>query len=151
MHDARRGHRHAGEAFDPLLTLEAVAEERCTSCSASSMFIAELAESRFDEFDLTSLRTGIMAGSPCPIEVMRKVQSQMHIGEMTIAYSMTETSPVSTQTSRRDPLERRIATVGRVHPHAEIKIIDAATGVTVPRGQPGGSVPAATASCSATG
>jgi fatty-acyl-CoA synthase len=127
-----------GEAFDPLLTLEAVAEERCTSLyGVPSMFIAELAEPRFGEFDLTSLRTGIMAGSPCPIEVMRKVQSQMHIGEMTIAYGMTETSPVSTQTSRRDPLERRIATVGRVHPHAEIKIIDAATGVTVPRGQPG--------------
>jgi fatty-acyl-CoA synthase len=101
------------------------------------MFIAELDHPRFKEFDFSSLRTGIMAGSPCPVEVMKKVQTAMHIPEMTIAYGMTETSPVSTQSTTDDPLERRVSTVGRVHPHVEIKIVDAATGAVVPRGTKG--------------
>jgi fatty-acyl-CoA synthase len=127
-----------GEAFDPLLTLEAVSAERCTSLyGVPTMFIAELAHPRFHEFDLSSLRTGIMAGAPCPIEVMRKVQSLMHMPEVTIGYGMTETSPVSAQTGRHDPLERRVSTVGRVHHHVEIKVVDPVTGATVPRGQPG--------------
>jgi fatty-acyl-CoA synthase len=127
-----------GEGFDPLLTLEAVSEERCTSLyGVPTMFIAELAHPRFHEFDLSSLRTGIMAGAPCPIEVMRKVQSLMHMPEVTIGYGMTETSPVSAQTARDDPLERRVATVGRVHAHVEIKVVDPETGATLPRGRPG--------------
>jgi fatty-acyl-CoA synthase len=101
------------------------------------MFIAELAHGRFAEFDLSSLRTGIMAGSPCPVEVMKKVQSLMHMPEVTICYGMTETSPVSTQSGRDDPLEKRVATVGRVHPHLELKVIDPATDAVVPRGTPG--------------
>jgi fatty-acyl-CoA synthase len=101
------------------------------------MFIAQLAHPRFREFDLTSLRTGIMAGSPCPIEVMKQVQSSMHMPEVTICYGMTETSPVSTQSSWGDPLDRRVSTVGRVHPHVEIKIVDPESGVIVPRGVPG--------------
>jgi fatty-acyl-CoA synthase len=126
------------EAFDPVLTMETVQEERCTSLyGVPTMFIAELEHPRFKEFDFSSLRTGIMAGSPCPVEVMRKVQTAMHIPEMTIAYGMTETSPVSTQCATDDPLERRVSTVGRVHPHAEIKIVDAATGAVVPRGTTG--------------
>jgi fatty-acyl-CoA synthase len=113
------------EAFDPLATLETIAAERCTSVyGVPTMFIAQLSHPRFSEFDLSSLRTGIMAGSPCPIEVMKRVQSSMHIPEVTICYGMTETSPVSTQSSWDDPLERRVATVGRVHPHVEIKIVD---------------------------
>jgi fatty-acyl-CoA synthase len=127
-----------GEAFDPLLTLEAVSEERCTSLyGVPTMFIAELAHPRFHEFDLASLRTGIMAGAPCPIEVMRKVQSLMHMPEVTIGYGMTETSPVSAQTARDDPLDRRVSTVGRVHTHVEIKVVDPETGRTLPRGQAG--------------
>ena len=127
-----------GEAFDPLLTLETVSEERCTSLyGVPSMFIAELAHPRFPEFDLSSLRTGIMAGAPCPIDVMRKVQSLMHMPEVTIGYGMTETSPVSAQTSRSDPLERRVSTVGRVHPHVEVKVVDPETGAVVPRGETG--------------
>jgi fatty-acyl-CoA synthase len=127
-----------GEGFDPLLTLEAVAEERCTSLyGVPTMFIAELAHPRFHEFDLSSLRTGIMAGAPCPIEVMRKVQSLMHMPEVTIGYGMTETSPVSAQTERHEPLERRVSTVGRVHAHVEIKVVDPETGATLPREQPG--------------
>jgi fatty-acyl-CoA synthase len=126
------------EAFDPLVTLEAVAAERCTSLyGVPTMFIAELAHPRFDEFDLASLRTGIMAGSPCPVEVMRQVQSRMHMPEVTICYGMTETSPVSTQSSWNDPLERRVSTVGRVHPHLEVKIVDPESGAIVPRGVPG--------------
>jgi fatty-acyl-CoA synthase len=101
------------------------------------MFIAQLSHPRFSEFDLASLRTGIMAGSPCPIEVMKRVQSSMHVPEVTICYGMTETSPVSTQSSWDDPLERRVSTVGRVHPHVEIKIVDPETGAIVPRGVPG--------------
>jgi fatty-acyl-CoA synthase len=101
------------------------------------MFIGELDHPRFKDFDFSSLRTGIMAGSPCPVEVMKKVQTVMHIPEMTIAYGMTETSPASTQCATDDPLERRVSTVGRVHPHVEIKIIDPATGKIVARGETG--------------
>jgi fatty-acyl-CoA synthase len=127
-----------GEAFDPLLALEAVSAERCTSLyGVPTMFIAELNHPRFSEFDLSSLRTGIMAGAPCPIEVMRKVQAQMHMPEVTICYGMTETSPVSMQTSREDPLERRVSTVGRAHPHVEAKVVDPESGRIVERGQPG--------------
>jgi fatty-acyl-CoA synthase len=127
-----------GEAFDALLTLETLSAERCTSLyGVPSMFIAELAHPRFHEFDLSSLRTGMMAGAPCPVEVMRKVQSLMHMSEMTIGYGMTETSPVSVQTAREDPLERRVSTVGRVHAHVEIKVVDPETGSIVPRGEPG--------------
>jgi fatty-acyl-CoA synthase len=128
----------AAEAFDPLATLETIAAERCTSLyGVPTMFIAQLAHPRFSEFDLSSLRTGIMAGSPCPVEVMKQVQSSMHIPEVTICYGMTETSPVSTQSSWDDPLERRVSTVGRVHPHVEIKIVDPETGAIVPRGVAG--------------
>src|SRR5256712_4613953 len=117
------------EAFDPVLTMETVQQERCTSLyGVPTMFIGELEHARFKDFDFSSLRTGIMAGSPCPVEVMKKVQTVMHIPEMTIAYGMTETSPVSTQCTTDDPLERRVSTVGRVHPHVEIKIIDPSTG-----------------------
>jgi fatty-acyl-CoA synthase len=127
-----------GEGFDPLLTLETAAAERCTSLyGVPTMFIAELAHERFADFDLSSLRTGIMAGSPCPVEVMKKVQSLMHMPEVTICYGMTETSPVSTQSARDDPLGKRVATVGRVHPHVELKIVDPETGAVVARGVPG--------------
>jgi len=127
-----------GSAFEPLAVLETVQAERCTSLyGVPTMFIAELEHPRFSEFDLSSLRTGVMAGSPCPIEVMRKVQTQMGMTEVTICYGMTETSPVSTQTGLNDPLQKRVSTVGRVHPHVEIKIVDAATGGVVPRGTPG--------------
>ncbi len=127
-----------GEAYDPLAVMETVQQERCTSLyGVPTMFIGELEHPRFQEFDFSSLRTGIMAGSPCPVEVMKKVQTIMHIPEMTIAYGMTETSPVSTQCSTDDPLEKRVSTVGRVHPHVEIKIIDPETGAVVPRGTPG--------------
>ena len=126
------------EAFDPSVTMQTVQEERCTSLyGVPTMFIAELEHPRFKEFDFDSLRTGIMAGSPCPVEVMKKVQTVMHIPEMTIAYGMTETSPVSTQCTTDDPLERRVSTVGRVHPHVEIKIIDPESGAVVPRGTAG--------------
>ena len=127
-----------GEAFDPLATLETIAAERCTSLyGVPTMFIAQLAHPRFREFDLSSLRTGIMAGSPCPVETMKQVQSSMHMPEVTICYGMTETSPVSTQSSWDDPLDRRVSTVGRVHPHVEIKIVDPETGAIVPRGVAG--------------
>ena len=126
-----------GEGFDPLATLQTVAEERCTALhGVPTMFIAEMDHPDFHRFDLSSLRTGIMAGSPCPIEVMRRAISQMHLSEITIAYGMTETSPVSFQTTVDDPLERRVSTVGRIHPHLEVKIIDA-EGHIVPRGTPG--------------
>ncbi|MGI5165857.1 AMP-binding protein [Spirillospora sp. CA-253888] len=125
-------------AFDPRATLEAVAAERCTSLyGVPTMFIANLNEPSFAEHDLSSLRTGIMAGSPCPVEVMKQVIERMGMTEVTICYGMTETSPVSTQTRAGDSLERRVATVGTVHPHLEIKIVDPATGATVPRGVPG--------------
>src|SRR2546421_6514129 len=126
------------EAYDPVVTMQTVQDERCTSLyGVPTMFIGELEHPRFREFDFSSLRTGIMAGSPCPVEVMKKVQTIMHIPEMTIAYGMTETSPVSTQCATDDPLEKRVSTVGRVHPHVEIKIVDPATGAVVPRGAPG--------------
>jgi fatty-acyl-CoA synthase len=127
-----------GEAFDPVAVMEAVEKERCTSLyGVPTMFIAELGHPRFADFDFSSLRTGIMAGSPCPVEVMKKVQTVMHIPEMTICYGMTETSPVSTQCATDDPLDRRVSTVGRVHPHVEIKIVDPATGAVVVRGETG--------------
>jgi fatty-acyl-CoA synthase len=125
------------EGFDPLAVLRTVEAERCTALhGVPTMFIAELEHPEFDRFDLSSLRTGVMAGSPCPIEVMRKVRERMHMSEVGIAYGMTETSPVSFQTSSDDPVERRVSTVGRVQPHLQVKIVDA-QGATVPRGQPG--------------
>lgn len=128
---------YPADAFDPLSVLQTVQAERCTGLyGVPTMFIAELDHPRFGEFDLSSLRTGIMAGSPCPIEVMKRVQAQMNMTEVTIAYGMTETSPVSTQSSTDDPLERRVATVGRVQPHIEVKIVDA-EGRIVPRGVTG--------------
>ena len=124
--------------FDPAATLRTVSGERCTSLyGVPTMFIAELGDPNLDSYDLSSLRTGIMAGSPCPIEVMRQVVDQMNMSEVTIAYGMTETSPVSTQTSADDPLEKRVTTVGRVHPHVEIRIVDPESGRTVPRGTSG--------------
>jgi fatty-acyl-CoA synthase len=124
--------------FDPAATLQAVADERVTSLyGVPTMFIAELGLPDFSSYDLSSLRTGIMAGSPCPVEIMRRVMSEMHMSEVSICYGMTETSPVSTQTRRDDDVERRTATCGRVMPHVEVKVIDPATGVTVPRGEPG--------------
>ena len=126
-----------GEGFDVLATLEAVQEERCTGLhGVPTMFIAELEHPQFHRFDLSSLRTGIMAGSPCPIEVMRRVVSDMHMREVTIAYGMTETSPVSFQSTTDDPLDRRVDSVGRIHPHVEVKLVDE-RGRTVPRGTPG--------------
>ncbi len=128
---------YPGEGFDPLAVLETVAEERCTGLhGVPTMFIAELEHPEFDRFDLGSLRTGIMAGSPCPIEVMRRAVERMHLAEITIAYGMTETSPVSFQSSTADPIERRVSTVGRIHPHLEVKIVDA-EGRVVPRGVAG--------------
>ena len=128
---------YPSEGFEPLATLEAVDAERCTALyGVPTMFIAELGHPEFKRFDLSSLHTGIMAGSPCPIEVMKRCIGEMHMSEVTIAYGMTETSPVSTQTSADDPLERRVATVGRVHPHVEVKIVDA-EGRIVPPGTPG--------------
>jgi fatty-acyl-CoA synthase len=126
------------EAFDALAVLETVQAERCTSLyGVPTMFIAELGHARFGEFDLSSLRTGLMGGAPCPVEVMRQVQDRMHMREVCIICGMTETSPVSTQTAPDDPLDKRVETVGRVHPHAEVKIIDPNTGEIVPRGVPG--------------
>jgi fatty-acyl-CoA synthase len=126
------------EMFDPLATLEAVAAERCTVLhGVPTMFIAELGHAEFGRFDLSSLRTGVMGGSPCPVEVMREVVRQMHLREVTIAYGMTETAPVSFQTRTDDPIEKRVSTVGRVHPHVECKIVDPGTGATVPRGTGG--------------
>jgi len=128
---------YPGEGFDPLAVLETVEAESCTALyGVPTMFIAELDHPDFKRFDLSSLRTGIMAGSPCPVEVMRRCISEMHMSEVTIAYGMTETSPVSFQTSCDDPLERRVGTVGRIHPHVEVKIIDA-NGHIVPPGTPG--------------
>ncbi|MER9454105.1 AMP-binding protein [Mesorhizobium sp. M0478] len=126
-----------GEGFDAGATLKAVAQERCTGLyGVPTMFVAMLDHADFTSFDLSSLRTGIMAGSPCPIEVMKKVVSLMHMEEVTIAYGMTETSPVSFQSSVDDPLEKRVSTVGRIHPHVEVKAIDA-EGATVAVGAPG--------------
>ncbi|KWK87101.1 AMP-binding protein [Burkholderia ubonensis] len=126
-----------GEAFDPAATLAAVADERCTALhGVPTMFIAELDHPDFANYDLSSLRTGIMAGSPCPIETMKRVVSQMHLSEITIAYGMTETSPVSFQSSTDDPLEMRTTTVGRIQPHLEVKIVDPSGGI-VPVGATG--------------
>jgi len=128
---------YPAEGFDPLLTLETVAAERCTGLhGVPTMFIAELDHPRFTEFDLSSLRTGIMAGSPCPVEVMKRVVNQMNMQQVTIAYGMTETSPVSFQSSTEDPIDRRVSTVGRIHPHVEVKVVDP-NGRVVPRGEPG--------------
>jgi fatty-acyl-CoA synthase len=123
--------------FDPEATLAAVAQERCTALyGVPTMFIAELACPRFEDYELSSLRTGIMAGSPCPIEVMKEVVERMHMADITIAYGMTETSPVSFQSAVDDPLERRVSTIGRVQPHLEVKVTDA-DGAVVPRGVAG--------------
>ena len=128
---------YPSEAFDPLEVLRAVEAERCTVLyGVPTMFIAELDHPEFARFDLSSLRTGTMAGSPCPIEVMRRVIGEMHMEEVTIAYGMTETSPVSFQSATDDPIERRVSTVGRVHPHVEVKVIDA-EGRVVPSGETG--------------
>jgi fatty-acyl-CoA synthase len=127
-----------GPAFDPAVTLRALQDERCTAVyGVPTMFIAMQALPGFAGYDLSHLRTGIMAGAPCPVEVMKRCVSEMHMGEVGIAYGMTETSPVSCQTRADDDLGRRTATVGRVHPHVEIKIIDPETGKTVERGAPG--------------
>jgi fatty-acyl-CoA synthase len=126
-----------GEGFDPLATLQTVAEERCTALhGVPTMFIAQLDHPQFAGFDLSSLRTGIMAGSPCPTEVMKRAGAKMNLSEITIAYGMTETSPVSFQSSTTDPLERRVSTVGRIQPHIEVKIVDL-NGRIVPTGTPG--------------
>ena len=125
---------HPGEGFDAVATLQAVADERCTGLhGVPTMFIAMLDHPRFREFDLSTLRTGIMAGSNCPIELMRRVMEHLHLPEVTICYGMTETSPVSFQTTPDDPLERRIDSVGRIHPHVEVRIADG-DGHVVPRG-----------------
>jgi fatty-acyl-CoA synthase len=127
-----------GEAYEATAVLDTVQDERCTSLyGVPTMFIGELEHPRLRDYDLSSLRTGIMAGSPCPIEAMKKVQSLLHMGEVTICYGMTETSPVSTQTLTTDSLERRVSTVGRVHPHVEIKIVAPETGAVLERGAPG--------------
>jgi fatty-acyl-CoA synthase len=124
--------------FDPLKTMQVATSERCTSLyGVPTMFIAELEHPDFDKFDFSSLRTGIMAGSPCPVEVMKKVKTRMHMPEVTIMYGMTETSPVSTQTALDDLLEKQTGTVGRIHPHVEIKIVDPESGTVMPRGTPG--------------
>jgi fatty-acyl-CoA synthase len=126
------------EAFDPVATMETVQVERCTSLYGTpTMFIGELASPRINEFDFSSLRTGVMAGAPCPVEVMKKVLTLMHMPEITIMYGMTETSPVSTQSLIGDPIEKQTGTVGKVYPHVEIKIVDPLTGRIVPRGTPG--------------
>ncbi|MEO8221496.1 MAG: AMP-binding protein [Specibacter sp.] len=125
-------------SFDPAATLAAVQEERCTALyGVPTMFIAELNLPEFASYDLSSLRTGIMAGSPCPVEVMKRCMGEMHMAQVSIAYGMTETSPVSMQTQTDDDVAHRTGTVGRVHPHLEVKIVDPATGLTVPRGTPG--------------
>jgi fatty-acyl-CoA synthase len=128
---------YPGEGFDPLVTLKTIEQEKCTTLyGVPTMFIAQLDHPEFAKFDLKSLRTGIMAGAPCPIEVMKRVNNEMNMREVTIAYGMTETSPVSFQSATDDPLERRVSTVGRIHPHVEVKIVDL-EGKIVPRGERG--------------
>ena len=128
---------YPGEGFDPLATLKTIEAEQCTTLyGVPTMFIAELDHPEFARFDLKSLRTGIMAGAPCPIEVMKRVNAEMNMGEVTIAYGMTETSPVSFQSAVDDPVERRVSTVGRIHPHVEVKVVDL-EGKVVPRGERG--------------
>ncbi len=125
-------------SFDPLATLQTLEAERCTSVlGVPTMFIGMLTHPDFHTFDLSSLRTGMMAGSPCPVEVMKQCVDEMHMGQVTIGYGMTETSPVSTQTSPDDPLDKRVGTVGRVHPHVQVKIVDPASGATLGLGEPG--------------
>ena len=127
-----------GESFDPDATLQAIQAHGCTSIyGVPTMFIAQLDHPRFGGVQLETLRTGIMAGAPCPIDVMRQVIGRMHVPQVTICYGMTETSPVSFQSETDDPIELRVSTVGRVLPHLECKIVDPDTGVTVPRGTPG--------------
>ena len=129
---------YPNDAFEPLSVLQAVQQERCTGLhGVPTMFIAELDHPRFAEFDMSTLRTGIMAGSPCPIEVMKRVVADMHMSEVTIAYGMTETSPVSCQSTTDTPLEKRVATVGKVQPHLEVKIADPETGEPLPVGATG--------------
>ena len=126
------------DAFEPVSVLEAVQEEQCTSLyGVPTMFIAELGVPEFESYDLSSLRTGIMAGSPCPVEVMKQVIERMNMDDVTIAYGMTETSPVSTQTGADDTIDKRVGSVGRVHPHVEIRVADPETGETVARGESG--------------
>jgi fatty-acyl-CoA synthase len=128
---------YPGEGFDPLITLQTIEQEKCTAVyGVPTMFIAELDHPEFSRFNLTSLRTGIMAGAPCPVEIMKRVNNEMNMGEVTIAYGMTETSPVSFQSAVDDPLERRVSTVGRIHPHVEVKVVDL-DGKIVPRGERG--------------
>ncbi|MGH1360669.1 MAG: AMP-binding protein [Burkholderiaceae bacterium] len=125
------------EGFDPDLTLKAVSAEKCTAVyGVPTMFVAMLAHADFEQFDLSRLRTGIMAGAPCPVEVMKKVQAKMNMREVTIAYGMTETSPVSFQSSTDDPLDKRVSSVGRIHPHVEVKIVNE-QGRIVPVGEQG--------------
>jgi len=129
---------YPNDGFDALTVLEAVQEERCTALhGVPTMFAAELDHPRFDEFDLSTLRTGVMAGAPCPIALMKRVVEKMHLSEITIAYGMTETGPVSCQSTIDTPLDKRVSTVGTVHDHLEVKIIDASTGETVPPGVQG--------------
>ncbi|HEX6122608.1 MAG TPA: AMP-binding protein, partial [Ktedonobacterales bacterium] len=129
---------YPAETFEPGAVLEAVEAERCTALyGVPTMFIAELAHPAFARFDLSSLRTGVMAGAPCPVEVMKQVIERMHMREVQICYGMTETSPVSFQSRLDDPLETRVATVGQIHPHVEVKLVDPATGQVVPVGEPG--------------
>ncbi len=128
---------YPSDGFDPLAVLEAVEKEKCTGLyGVPTMFIAELGHGEFERFDLSSLRTGCMAGSPCPVEVMKQVIDRMHMVDVTIAYGMTETSPVSFQTGKSDPLDRRVSTIGRVQPHLECKVVDS-DGNSVPRGEAG--------------
>lgn len=127
-----------GETFDPDTTMATVQKEKCTSLyGVPTMFIAELEHPNFINYDFSTLRTGIMAGSPCPIETMKQVQSKMNMTEVTVCYGMTETSPVSTQSECDDPLEKRVSTVGKVHPHLEVKIVNPETGLIVPHGEQG--------------
>ena len=126
------------ESFDAAATLAAIERERCTSIyGVPTMFIAQLNHDDFARTDFSSLRTGVMAGSPCPVEVMKQVRERMNVGEITICYGMTETSPVSTQTRVDDPVEKRVGSVGRIHPHVEIKVVDPESGRIVPRGTSG--------------
>jgi fatty-acyl-CoA synthase len=127
-----------GEAFDPGETLSTIQEEQATSLyGVPTMFIAMLNHPDFARTDFSSLRTGVMAGSPCPVEVMKQVRDKMNMREVTICYGMTETSPVSTQSRRNDPVEKQVSTVGRIHPHVEIKIVEPSSGAVVPRGEAG--------------
>ena len=129
---------YPADAFDPAATLAAIQDEGCVAVyGVPTMFIAMLDHPDFAQYDLSSLRTGVMAGSPCPVEIMKRVVADMHMEEVTICYGMTETSPVSFQSRTADPLERRVSTVGRVHPHVECKIVDPESGAVVPHGTPG--------------